>query len=239
MTTGEPTADAVPGAAAPARPWGGWLRRRFEMVIAILLGLASILTAYASFQAALYDGEIDALQTRAGMLSAEAESQYLEGNQQFLRDAQVFDQITQLQLAVDGPDPVAADTARRAMEVLTFQSVSPALAAAMAWSVEQNTADASVYTGPQESKDYLAALFGGYQETKAQAQEAIAQAADMNRRSDQLTLNTVLLAISLFLLGITAVMRQFGMRVVLSSVSVVVMAAAAVSTVVVVAAPAP
>ena len=104
MTAGDLTADAIASATTTSR--GAWLRRHFEMVIAILLGLASILTAYASFQAALYNGEIDALQTRAGMLSAEAESQYLEGNQQFLRDAQVFDQITQLQLAVDGPDPV-------------------------------------------------------------------------------------------------------------------------------------
>ena len=50
----------------------------------------SVTTAYASFQASLYDGET-AKQFTAGQNSqTEAESLYLEANQQYIRDVQLF-----------------------------------------------------------------------------------------------------------------------------------------------------
>ena len=79
-----------------ALPRLSWFHPNTELVIALLLGLASIVTAYASFQSSLFDGEVNRLNTAASVLSGEAESLYLEANQQYVSDAQLFDRLTEL-----------------------------------------------------------------------------------------------------------------------------------------------
>jgi hypothetical protein len=215
----------------------GWFHRHTELVIAILLGIASIVTAYASFQSSLFDGEVNRLNTKAGVLAAEAESFYLEGNQQYVSDAQLFDRVTELSIIADGPDPAAAAIAQETIDVLLFRSATEAFSAAMDWAVVENEADPTMFTHPQLSEDYLATLFGGYEETKALADAALADAAFVGDLGDRLTLNTVLLAISLFLLGVAAILRTRSVRVLLAGVATTILVVATVLTIVVVSTP--
>lgn len=190
-------------------------RNRLEFVIAIMLGLVSIGIAYASFQAALYDSKMDDAYQESTALSAEAESLYLEGNQTFVQDAQLWNQLTQLIIEMDSADPAIAANATSTFEVLYFQAVSVELDAAITWADEQNEADPDVYYSPLDSEDYQTALFGGYAETKEQAVGLAAQGDDANSLSDRLMLYTVLMSISLFLLGIAAVVRQYRVQLML------------------------
>lgn len=236
--------DAMSGttstASEPTEHHGGalgWFHRHTELVIAILLGIASIVTAYASFQSSLFDGEVNRLNTKAGVLAAEAESFYLEGNQQYVSDGQLFDRVTELSIIADGPDPAAAAIAQETIDVLLFQSATEVFSEAMAWAAAENEADPTMFTHPQISEDYLAALFGGYEETKGLADEALAQSAVVNDLGDRLTLNTVLLAISLFLLGVAAILRTRSVRVLLAAVATTIVVVATVLTIVVVTTP--
>jgi hypothetical protein len=206
-------------AASPSEPF---IRRNVEVIIAILLGLIATFTAYASFQSSLYDGNQAQSYTVGTNLATEAESLYLEGNQQYVQDAQLFDRLTDLRLDMQNPDPAIATAASEKYDVIYFQSVSEDFDQAIQWADAQNEADPELYYSPLDNEDYQASLFGSYAETKEQAVATIAAGDQANVYGDRLTLTTVLMAISLFLLGISAVVRLFRVQVILGAVAVVI-----------------
>jgi len=204
--------------------------RNLELMIAILLGLVSIVTAYASFQAALYDSQMAGSYTKGSNLSTEAESLYLEGNQQFIQDTQVLNRLSELTIEANSADAtLAADAGDKTAE-LTFMSVSEEFAAAIAWGEAEDISDAEFYHNPQDNEDYRDVLFSGWADKKAEADAMIAQGDVFNSLSDRLTLNTVLMAISLFLLGVAAVVRQRRVQIVLMSTAMAIFAVAGALT---------
>lgn len=217
----EPAVSSTPPAAPES-----FLRTHLELIIAILLGLVAVITAWASFQGSLYDGEMTQKYTVGSNLATEAESLYLEGNQQYVQDAQLINQLRELQIDAEAGDALA----QQKYDTIYFESVSPDLDAAITWATEQMEADPEFYYSPLDSEDYLAALFGSYAEQSDLAAATIAEGDEANATSDRLTLNTVLLALSLFLLGIAAIVKRFQVKLVLSGVAVVIAAVAAVLT---------
>lgn len=207
----------------------GRLLSNVELLTAILLGVVSVTTAYASFQASLYDGET-AKQFSAGQNSqTEAESLYLEANQQYIRDVQLWDRMTELQIEIDNvPEQAAASQLK--YDTLLFTSVSETLNKAILWSADQNVADPSTFTSPFASDDYQAALYGAFveEDDKSVAAFEAGDAADKN--GDALTLTTVLMAISLFLLGVAAVARQLRVQIILIGVSMAIYVVSLVMT---------
>ena len=211
-------------------PAQSFFQRNVELIVAILLGLVSIVTAYASFQSALYDGTMTQNYTVGSNRATEAESLYLEGNQQYVQDAQLYDRLTDLQLDIASGDAALAARAQEKYDVIYFQSVSEDFDAAITWADEQNAADPDLYYSPLDNEDYLASLFGAYQDEKQVADDMIAKGDDANGLSDRLTLNTVLMAISLFLLGIAAVVSRVQVKLILGGVAIVIFVTAAVLT---------
>jgi hypothetical protein len=202
----------------------------FELVIAILLGLVSIVTAYASFQAALYDSTMAGEYQKGSTLSTQAESVYLESNQTYIQDVQLFDRLTELKIQIESDDPAVAATAQETYDTITFQSVSEDLQAAIDYADEQNLADPDTFYTPFTSEDYTATLFGDYEDLNTQAADHVTAGDEANTLSDKLTLNTVLMSISLFLLGIAALVRQMRISVILTGVGLVIFVVAAVLT---------
>jgi hypothetical protein len=197
-----------------------FLGRHIELVIAILLGLVSIATAYASFQSALYDGQMTQKYTKGSNLATEAESLYLEGNQEYFQDAQLYARLTDLLLDSQNADPAIASAASQKYDVLYSQSVSDEFGAAIEWADVQNSADPAVYYSPLDNEDYLDYLYGNYYDQKKLAEKTIADGDNDNLLSDRLTLNTVLMALALFLLGIAALVRKFQIKLVLGAVAI-------------------
>ena len=167
MSADTPTLKERPG-------FLGFFENYLELVIAILLGVVSIVTAYASFQGALYGGMQSSEYQKGGSLSTEAESLYLEGNQQFMQDTQVY--------------------------------------------------------SPLDDEHYQDSLFASYAETSKNAGVAVAKGDVVNLEGGKLTLYTVLMSISLFLLGIAALMRKFTVQVVLLASGLGIFAVSAVLT---------
>lgn len=215
---------------APSTTPQTFINRHLELIIAILLGLVSIVTAYASFQSALYDGQMTQKYTIGSNLATEAESLYLEGNQQYVQDAQLYDRLTDLQLDIANPDPAISEAAQIKYDTIYFQSVSDEFDAAIQWADAQNEADPDLWYSPLNNEDYQNYLFSGYQEAKDQADATIAEGDVANGLSDRLTLNTVLMAISLFLLGVAAVVRQTKVKIILGAVAMAIFLTAAVLT---------
>lgn len=110
-------------------------------------------------------------------------------------------------------------------------SVSEEFGAAIAWGEAEDILEPAMYHNPQDNPDYQDFIFSGWSDAKAEAVAMIAQGDTSNSLSDRLTLNTVLMAISLFLLGVAAVVRQVRMQVVLMATGSAIFLVAAVLTV--------
>jgi hypothetical protein len=227
--TAESAAPETPESPAPKARLTS-LFSNFELIIVVLLGLVSVATAYASFQAALYDSQMAGAYAKGQSATASAESLYLEANQQYIQDVQVWSRLTELSIDMDNADPSIAQSASDKFDTLYFQSVGETLDAAITWSSEQNTADSATYSGPFDSEDYMVAMFTPYLDATAEAEAMIAEGDVFNTHSDRLTLNTVMMALSLFLLGIAAVVRGARSQVVLTAVATVIFAISLVLT---------
>jgi len=176
-------------------------RLRTELIVVILLGIASVATAYASFQASLWDSVMESNYTRGQAMKTEAESTYLEANQQYVQDAQTYSQLVLLGVDALSDDPAVAAVADTKISALSLTSIDEVLDAALAWSNE---------TGeyPLNSEDYLQERFGGYNALQEEAAAYVTAGDQANANGDRLTLYTVLLAVALFLLGIAAVVSS-------------------------------
>ena len=217
------SAPAESSRRSRTEPRLGRLLSNVELVTAILLGVVSVTTAYASFQATLYDGETAKQFTQGQNSQTEAESLYLEANQQYIRDVQLWDQMTELQIEIDNVPSVAAASQLK-YDTLLFTSVSEDLNQAIVWSAEQNAADPDVFTSPFDSEDYQNALYGAWAEEDDKSIGYFAAGDIADKHGDTLTLTTVLMAISLFLLGVAAVARQLRVQLILMGVSMVIYA---------------
>jgi hypothetical protein len=175
-----------------------------QLVVVILLGIVSVATAYASFQAALYGGMQASAYSKGGAAQTEAESLYLEANQQYVVDSQTVQQLGLLSVAAEAGDTVAAAQ----YEELYFVAVSDDLDAAIQNAAELDESEPDFWHDPQADEDYQTALFGAYGEKDAESQQLLDDGDAANSYGDRLTLNTVLMAISLFLLGIAAVLNN-------------------------------
>lgn len=175
-----------------------------QLVIVILLGIVSVATAYASFQAALYGGMQASAYSKGGAAQTEAESLYLEANQQYVVDSQTVQQLGLLRVAADAGDAIASAQ----YDELYFVAVSETLDAAIQNAAALDESEPEFWHDPQADEDYQTALFGAYAEKDAESQKLLDDGDAANSYGDRLTLNTVLMAISLFLLGIAAVLNN-------------------------------
>ena len=209
--------------ATTERPQGlSFLRQHTEVIIAILLGIVSIATAYASFQSSLYGGQQAQAYTVGTNLSTEAESMYLEANQQYVQDSQLWQTLTELRLDIANPDPAIAEAAQIKYDTIYFQSVSEDFDGAIQRADAENEANPDFYVDPSNDEDYQNSLFSAYGDTKTDAEKKIAEGDEANTLGDRLTLATVIMAVSLFLLGIAAVVTAFRVKLIMGGVAVVI-----------------
>lgn len=208
-----------------------WLARYIEIVVVSCLGLVSVATAYTSFQAALYDSQMASAYAVGQSYKTEAESIYLEANQQYVQDSQTLLRLFELNIEIQSGDASTAALAQAKADAIYTASVSDTFAEAIAAADEANTANPDApYISAQDDEAYLAELFDPYQEQNAAAEEKIIAGDRYNGLSDQLTLYTVLMALSLFLLGIAAVMKKFGTQFLIIGIAMVIFTFSAVLT---------
>ncbi|MBU1588339.1 MAG: hypothetical protein KKH51_10390 [Actinobacteria bacterium] len=215
--------------ATTERPQGlSFLRKHTEVIIAILLGVVSIATAYASFQSSLYGGQQAQAYTVGTNLSTEAESLYLENNQTFVQNSQLWQTLTELRLDIANPDPAISEAAQIKYDTIYFQSVSDDFGAAIERADAENEANPDFYVDPSDDEDYQASLFTEYADTKDKADKTIKEGDLANTYGDRDTLATVIMAVSLFLLGIAAVVTAYRVKLIMGAVAVAIFVVAIV-----------
>jgi hypothetical protein len=195
------------------------LVKRFELVVAILLGLTAVLTAYASWQSSLYDGNQAEKYTNGTKTIADANQLYNEASQYIAQDMQTWNELSSLRVdlafAQSKNDADEAERVQYKINYIMYNNVSDEFAAAINWADAQ--AD---YASPFEKEGYAISY---YEEAQAKYDEGdafIAAGTQDNNYGDKLGLVTVIFAIVLFMLGIVATFNNTATKLVVSIVSI-------------------
>lgn len=207
-----------------------WFEKYAEVIVVVLLGLVSVSTAYASFQASLYDSKMFQEYAVGQNVKTEAESIYLEANQQFVQDAQTLVKLDEIAVEMQSGSPEVAALATEKYASVYFGSVTDVFAEAIDRADALNASGEGDYVSPQDDEAYLEDLFGTYWEKNAEVEERMAMGDNFNALGDKLTLYTVLMALSLFLLGVAAVVKRVATKFSIAAIAMVIFTFTAILT---------
>lgn len=186
MSTGRTSASRV-----------GLLSDRFlEVVAVILLGIATVGTAWCGLQSALWNGEQDDLSNRLSDERIEANRLFGAAAQSMSYDAST---LAQYATAIRDDD---ARAQRFYRDVLMRPQFVPF--------VERWQRDFEAGGQPQnilEDQEYVAAMRGPFEAADAQVQQVTEAAEQAGQNADSYVLLTVVLAASLFFAGVTSSFR--------------------------------
>ena len=167
-----------------------------EVMAAILLGLAGILTAYAAYNGALAGGDALKGYTQSARTTADANGYYNDYSQTYNADQALF---LQYQLLVEHGD---TDTAAVIKDTLFSEALTTATDA---WDAQPDTADSP--RTPLEVDEYVIEAYTTASDLTDQADAQFTDAQNIDDRGDNFDLAAVFLAVSLFFAGIAALFK--------------------------------
>jgi hypothetical protein len=176
---------------------------RFEILIAVLLGVTALLTAGAAYLADRDDGRQVRFLQQAAQTQAESNDNFALGDQLRALDQSIF---VQYSIAVTQGDRALADY------LLGF---SPDLRQAVNIWVNEGTAS-TPFEGNQPA--YYPAAYGEGERLKAQSQEEFDRGDFYDKRGDDFVAASVLLVIALAFFGIASAVWVNGWRYGLTAV---------------------
>jgi hypothetical protein len=197
-------ADAVaPVEGAHDSEEPGRRERMLELLVAVLLGLAAVATAWAAYQSSQYGGQVLEQFSQANLNISNANAYYSEGDQTYLEDQILFVEYSKA-LNQDDPDLAA---------YLHDSLMSTELASAIDWWQQPENID--TYDSPfvDENPNYTISAYDDAAALEDDTDAAFTSGQDAGATGDKFSLITVLLAGSLFVLGITNSFRVTSMRI--------------------------
>lgn len=165
--------------------------QRLGVVAAVLLGLATVATAWAAYQANLWNGVMSTEFNESVRLSTDAGKLYQEGDALSTLDANLW---VEWALATTEGNAGAADYIAGSL----FSE--PMVAAVAEWEAAGDDAPAS----PFDLEGYAQPQWAEGDALEAESQAATERAQEANQTADDYVLVTVLLAVVLFSAGIAA-----------------------------------
>ena len=190
----------------------------FELIVVIMLGITAVATAWSSWQESLHGSQQDQKYTTSNALNAEANSMYNEGMQKYNQDLMIWNQLSGLYIdyafAEDKRDTEEMEKIDYKISQIMDDNVYEEFAAAIDWADSQEG-----YASPFENEDFIGSYFAEYEETMAESEAMMEEGNEHNTHGDNQGLVTVVYAVVLFLLGITATFKGSGPRKILLVVS--------------------
>lgn len=192
--------------------------RVFEMIVAILLGITAVLTAWAAWQGALYGSTQDKKYTMGNATLADGNARWNEASQKLAQDMNTWNQISALQVdlayAEYYGDSDTAEAAQYKIDMVMY-SVSDELTAAIVWANTQEQ-----YATPFEMEGFTDSYYADALSVMDQGYAEIEEGNVANRWGDQQGLVTVVLAVVLFMLGISSTFKNSRTKMVVAGVSI-------------------
>ena len=192
-----------------------------ELLVAILLGITAVLTAYASWQGSLYGGNQASKYTEGTAIISEANSLYNSADQYISQDMQTWDKISDLRVdiafAESKNDAAEVERLQYKLDKTMYEGVegNDEFKAAIEWADAQEN-----YASPFDKEGYIGTYMADANAKYDEGQAKIKEGSEANALGDKLGLVTVVYAVVLFLLGMAAFFNGKGTRIVLLAVSV-------------------
>ena len=194
-----------------------------ELLVAVFLGITAVLTAYASWQSALYGGVQAEKYTMSTSMIAEANSLYNEGTQLLAQDMDVWNKISDLRVelyaAETNGDAVAMETIQYKIDTAMYNNVSEELSAAIEWADAQE-----LYASPFEMEGFVDSYYEVANAKYAEGEQSMKEGSEANTLGDKQGLVTVIYSVVLFLLGIVGTFKNTKIRMIVTVLSVVTLA---------------
>jgi hypothetical protein len=191
--------DLSPTTDARSTPDPDRTSRRLGVVAAVLLGLATVATAWSAYQANRWNGVMTSNFNESVRLSTDAGKLYQEGDAINTLDANLF---AEWALATTADNAEAADYLA---ENLFSEGLIDALEA---W----QAAGADAPPSPFDLDEYVVPQWDAGDALEIESQAATDLADDANQTGDDYVLVTVLLAVVLFTAGIAATLESVRLK---------------------------
>jgi hypothetical protein len=180
----------------------GRTEERLELIVAILLGLAAVATAWAAFQGSKWDGEVNRGYTDANLTLSDANAFYNTGNQIYLNDQLLF---LEYERALRTGDEDYAEYVRGSLMRDEFVE-------ALDWYEQPENYDTYYSPFVEENPYYSIEEYAQADQLVVATDDSYSEAQQANKTGDTYNLITVMLAASLFVLGITGSFKVTIMR---------------------------
>ncbi len=200
-----------------AEPWEGW----FELLAAVILGLATLGSAWSAYQSSLWGGIQDFRIAEAHAYGRQGAEKAVFANQLRGIDVILFERYVS----------ALSENNQRLADFL-FQRFRPEFRPAVeAWLATKPLKNSTAPRSPFIMKEYSLAFEKEAQTLRQQEEKKFAEAREANKVSDTYLLVTVLYGVVLFLSGITAAFERRKLRMGVLGLSVVTMIGASVAMV--------
>jgi hypothetical protein len=182
-----------------------------ELIIVILLGITAVLTAYASWQSSLYDGNQASAYTESTAILSDANSLYNQDYQSIMQDMNTWNQIidirTDLLYATDKNDTVEMDRLQYKLDQIMYNNVDDHLQEAIDWADAQQD-----YASPFDKEGFSESYYTDADQMYADGWAKMDEGQEANDLGDKQGLVTVIFSVVLFLLGIVSTLKNVKIR---------------------------
>lgn len=200
-----------------SRPF--WSEGRIEILVAILLGVTAMLSAWASWIGSLHGGNQATNYTKSNNLASEGNSDYNAGLQMYLSDIMtwntIMDYTFDLVLAESEGDETKVELLNEKLETYAQQNASEILLEGLDW-MDENDAD-SPFDMPNITDKYFTLA----QEELVESQALLEEGMNDNAKGDAYNLVSVIYSLVMFLLGIVGIFKRLPNRAVVLLIAAV------------------
>ncbi|SRR6266511_2867306 len=196
-------------------PWGGW----FEVIAALLLGLATLASAWSGYQSSLWGGIQTFRLAEAEAVGRKAGGKAIYATQLRAIDAVLFERYAS-----------AVSEKNNQLAEFLFKRFRPEMKVAVeAWLALKPLKNSSAPLTPFTMVEYSVAVEKDAQKLQEEEGKKFNEARTANETSDTYLLLTVLYGIVLFLGGIAAAFEKQRLRVVIIVLATVTMSVATIA----------
>lgn len=192
---------------------------RIEVIVAILLSITALCTAWASWISSLHGGNQATNYTTSNNLAADGNERFTAATRQLNADMLTWDRITELSLnrsyAEDKGDTDEVEKNDYMLDQV-MSNCSPEFYEAINWALEQED-DVS----PFDKEGFIDSYYEDAQAVLAESEEKLEEGKRDNANGDRYGLVSVFYSLVLFLLGIVGTFKHLPNRVVIMIASAV------------------
>ncbi len=210
---------AVKSGAAPSNAIQDQkLQKWLETVVAILLGLTTLVSAWASWIGSLHSGIQSINFTKSNNMASHGTAEYNMGMQLYLADYMSWNTLKdfqyELEAARESGDKAKIELISNKIEAHKKTNLSSFLTEAIEW-MEKNNAD-SPFNMPGLTQKY----FETAEANVRQSQELLEEGMRDNTKGDSYNLVTVIYSLTLFLLGIINTFKNMHNKIAVLGIAV-------------------